>query len=143
MKFSRIKEVKYPTRGTDNSAGLDFYIPVSYDQVIHSNESALVPSGIKVNIPDGTMLQVCNKSGRATKGLIVGACIIDSDYQGELLFNVWNVSKNSISIQSGEKLVQLILVPILLPKLEEVNEDDLFNESTNRGAGGFGSTGLN
>jgi len=142
MKFSKTREVKTPTRGTENSAGLDFYIPVGYDQVINTNESVLIPTGIKANIPDGTMLQVCNKSGRACKGLIVGAEIVDSDYQGEMHMNVWNVSKKSITLSAGEKLVQMVLVPILLPTLQEVSEEELFNESTERGSGGFGSTGL-
>lgn len=143
MKFSKTKEVKTPTRGTFNSAGLDFYIPVGFSQVVHAGESALIPTGIKVNIPDGNMLQVCNKSGRACKGLLVGAEIVDSDYQGEMHMNVWNVSKASIILNAGEKLVQMILVPILLPVLKEVKEYELFNELTGRGLGGFGSTGLN
>lgn len=142
MKFSKTREVKTPIRGTYNSAGLDFYIPVGFSQVVHSGESALIPMGIKVNIPDGNMLQVCNKSGRAIKGLLVGAEIIDSDYQGEILINVWNVSDVSIHLNAGEKLAQLILIPILLPALIEVKIENLFLTSSERGDGGFGSTGL-
>jgi dUTP pyrophosphatase len=143
MKYTKIREVKTPNRGSYESAGLDFFIPKGLGIEVGAGNSELVPSGIKVNIPEGTMFQVCNKSGRAVKGLIVGACIIDSDYQGELMFNVWNISDNTIKIGEGEKLVQLVLVPILLPTLIEVKEEDLFSATTSRGDGGFGSTGVN
>ena len=123
MRYSKIREVRSPNRGTSNSAG--------------------IPSGIKVDIPNGTMLQVCNKSGIASKkGLLVGACIVDSDYQGEMHLNLWNVSNKAVTLASGTKLVQMILVPILLPELEEVLEGDLFVGETERGTGGFGSTGV-
>ena len=142
MKYSKTREVRSPNRGTPDSAGIDFYIPTDCDQKILSGESALVPSGIKVDIPHGTMLQVCNKSSIASKkGLIVGAHIVDSDYQGEIFINLWNISNKAVSLSSGTKLVQLILVPILLPQLEEVKEDELFKNETERGNGGFGSTG--
>ena len=143
MKYSKVREVKTPNRGTSDSAGIDFYIPVGEDVFIKPQEKALIPSGIKMDIPNGTMFQVMNKSGVAVKkGLIVGACVVDSDYQGEIMFNVWNVSKNAVALESGTKIVQMVLVPILFPTLEEVNEDDLFTNDSERGVGGFGSTGL-
>jgi|TARA_R110002050_G_scaffold14092_4_gene44751 dUTP pyrophosphatase len=143
MRYSKIREVRSPNRGTSNSAGIDFYIPTGFDQKILPGESIMIPSGIKVDIPNGTMLQVCNKSGIASKkGLLVGACIVDSDYQGEMHLNLWNVSNKAVTLASGTKLVQMILVPILLPELEEVLEGDLFVGETERGTGGFGSTGV-
>ncbi len=143
MKYSKVREVKTPNRGTSDSAGIDFYIPVGEDVFIKPQEKALIPSGIKMDIPNGTMFQVMNKSGVAVKkGLIVGACVVDSDYQGEIMFNVWNVSKNAVALESGTKIVQMVLVPILFPTLDEVNEDDLFTNDSERGVGGFGSTGL-
>jgi dUTP pyrophosphatase len=142
MKYSKVREVKSPNRGTKNSAGIDFYIPVGFDQKVLPGDSALIPTGIKIDIPDGTMLQVRNKSGIAAKhGLLVGACIIDSDYQGEMHINVWNVSNKAVILSAGTKIVQMILSPILLPELEEVIEEDLFIDETERGSGGFGSTG--
>ena len=143
MRYSKIREVRSPNRGTSNSAGIDFYIPTGFDQKILPGESIMIPSGIKVDIPNGTMLQVCNKSGIASKkGLLVGACIVDSDYQGEMHMNLWNVSNKAVVLSAGTKLVQMILIPILLPTLEEVNEDELFIDETERGTGGFGSTGI-
>lgn len=142
MKYSKVREVKSPNRGTKNSAGIDFYIPVGFDQKVLPGDSALIPTGIKIDIPDGTMLQVRNKSGISSKyGLLVGACIVDSDYQGEMHINVWNVSNKSVTLLAGNKIVQMILSPILLPELEEVIEEDLFIDETERGSGGFGSTG--
>ena len=143
MKYSKLREVKTPNRGTSESAGIDFYIPVGEDVLIKPQDKALIPSGIKMDIPNGTMFQVMNKSGVAVKkGLIVGACVVDSDYQGEIMFNVWNVSKNAVALESGAKIVQMVLVPILLPTLEEVDLDNLFTNDSERGSGGFGSTGL-
>ena len=142
MKYTKTKEVRSPNRGTPGSAGIDFYIPTGYDQKIDPGCSALVPTGIKVNIPNDTMLQVCNKSSIASKkGLLVGAEIIDFDYQGEIFINVWNVSNKTVSLSSGTKLAQLILVPILFPTLERVEESELFDEITVRGDGKLGSTG--
>tara|TARA_R110002167_G_scaffold350813_1_gene563173 strand:+ start:500 stop:931 length:432 start_codon:yes stop_codon:yes gene_type:complete len=143
MKYSKVREVRSPNRGTKDSAGIDFYIPTGFDQKVMPGESALIPSGIKVDIPNGTMLQVCNKSGIAAKhGLLVGACIIDSDYQGEMHINVWNVSNKVVTLQAGTKIVQMILMPILLSEVEEVALEDLFTNETERGIGGFGSTGI-
>jgi dUTP pyrophosphatase len=142
MKYSKVREVRTPNRGTEFSAGVDMYIPTGYDQKILPNQSALIPSGIKINIPNGTMLQVCNKSGIAVKkGLLVGAEIIDSDFQGEAFFNVWNVSDKAVSLSSGTKIVQVILVPILSQEWEEVPESKLFESLTQRGEGALGSTG--
>lgn len=142
MKYTKTKEVRSPNRGTPGSAGIDFYIPVGHDQKIDPGCSALVPTGIKVNIPDNTMLQVCNKSSIAVKkGLLVGAEIIDFDYQGEIFINVWNVSNLTVTLSSGSKLAQLILVPILFPVLERVEESKLYSEVTSRGDGALGSTG--
>ena len=144
MKYSKVREVKTPNRGTSDSAGIDFYIPVGEDVFIRPQDKALIPSGVKIDIPNGTMFQVMNKSGVAVKkGLIVGACVVDSDYQGEIMFNVWNVSKNAVTLESGTKIVQMVLVPILFPTLEEVSLDELFVSDSERGGGGFGSTGLN
>ena len=143
MNYSKVREVKSPNRGTSESAGLDFYIPVGEDVVILPQDKALIPSGIKMDIPNGTMFQVMNKSGIAVKkGLVVGACVVDSDYQGEIMFNVWNISDKAVSLQSGTKIVQMVLVPILFPILEEVGLERLFTNESSRGDGGFGSTGL-
>lgn len=149
MKIARIRDVKLPTRGTAASAGLDFYTPNNIPEIeLLPGEDALIPSGIKAKLPKGFALIAFNKSGVATKqGLQVGACVIDEDYQGEIHIHVTNVSDTKTTIKPGQKLVQMILVPVSYEGVEEVAEDELFTEAdvlkSERGEGGFGSTGLN
>lgn len=148
MKIARIKDVKMPTRGTSRSAGLDFYTPNNMLQTeLSPGEGANIPSGIKVRIPAGFALIVANKSGIAlNKGLQVGACIIDEDYQGEVHLHVVNISGSATVINPGEKLVQMLLVPVSYEDAEEVSPEELWAEPeiivSERGEGGFGSTGL-
>lgn len=145
MKILKVRDVKTPTRGTTGSAGLDFYVPNDFPgtHYLATSQSINIPSGIKVNIPEGYALIVMNKSGVALKkGLQVGACVIDEDYQGEIHIHVTNIGDGIAEIKPGEKLVQMLLIPIAYPGIEEVyKEEDLFETATQRGAGGFGSTG--
>lgn len=145
MNIAKVKDVKTPTRGTSGSAGLDFYVPegLEYNITLESGESTNIPSGIKANIPKGYALIAMNKSGVATKqGLQVGACVIDEDYQGEIHLHVVNISDSATTIQPGQKLVQMLLIPVLCEEVHEVPVSELFDEVTQRGDGGFGSTGL-
>ena len=151
MKFLKIRDVKTPQRGTSQSAGIDFFIPNDHPTnnlnkciFVQPGQSALIPSGIKAKVPQGYALVAMNKSGVATKkGLIVGACVVDEDYQGEIHLHVINASDKTVSLEPGEKLVQMLLISVFYDILEEVNsEEDLFEgEQTDRGQGGFGSTG--
>ena len=143
MKISRIRDVKLPARGTGRSAGIDFFVPNDFTPTsIGPGESLLIPSGIKANIPEGYMLTAFNKSGVATKeGLIQGAEVCDEDYQGEIHIHVINASTNQVTVEPGKKLIQFILVPVFYDSVEEVAVEDLFAEVTERGEGGFGSTG--
>lgn len=145
MNIAKVKDVKTPTRGTSGSAGLDFYVPNDrmYEITLEPGESTNIPSGIKANIPKGFALVAMNKSGVATKqGLQVGACVIDEDYQGEIHLHVVNVSDSATKIQPGQKLVQMLLIPVLYEEVHEVAESELFYEVSQRGVGGFGSTGI-
>ena len=142
MKIAKIRNVKTPNRGTSESAGIDFYVPEDYSQTIKPGESCLIPSGIKANVPSGFALVAFNKSGVAVKkNLYVGACVVDEDYQGEIHINLTNVGKRSVEISSGEKIIQFVLLPVNYDIIEEVEEKNLFETTTVRGAGGFGSTG--
>lgn len=145
MKILKIRDVKTPTRGTERSAGLDFYIPNDLPtKHILPGDHVNFPSGIKVKTPEGFTLIAMNKSGIALKGLQVGACVIDEDYQGEIHLNVRNISNYRVTVHPGEKLMQMLLVPVSYANVEEVNsEGELYPEGkTERGSGGFGSTGL-
>lgn len=145
MKIFKTRNVKTPTRGTKGSAGLDFYVPYDFPGT-HSLLPGMdvnIPSGIKLQVPHGYALIFKNKSGVALrKGLQVGACVIDEDYQGEVHLHVRNIGSESAWIEPGEKLVQGLLVPVLYEDVEEVrDEKELFPAATERGQGGFGSTG--
>ena len=144
MKISTIKDVKTPIRGTEKSAGIDFFVPNDFENfVVEPGNSACIPSGVKANVPNGFALIVFNKSGVALKrSLSVGACIVDEDYQGEIHLHVYNFGNKAETICAGEKLVQMILVPVFYDSIEEVCIEDLFCVNSQRGEGGFGSTGV-
>ena len=107
------------------------------------HQRILIPSGIHVNIPHNYALIVHNKSGVATKkGLDRLAEVVDEDYQGEIHLSVVNTSNDVVCINENEKLVQLILIPVLYADIKEVSTlEELYPTKTQRGTGGFGSTG--
>lgn len=144
LKFAKVRTVKSPQRGTDKSAGIDFFVPSTTKAIyLEPGQSALIPSGVHVRVPIGYALIAFNKSGVATKqGLHVGACVVDEDYQGEVHIHVTNTSNMGTRIEPDQKLVQFILIPVYYAEVEEVNGTDLYsNHSSERGTGGFGSTG--
>lgn len=144
MKIKKIRDVKTPSRGTPDSAGIDFYLPKDYIQdpkILQPGESVLIPSGIKANVPDGYGLVAMNKSGVSTKqGLIFGAQLVDPDYTGEIHIHLFNVSNKPQMILPEQKIVQFVLLPINFENVELV--DELPEKNTVRGDKGFGSTGL-
>ena len=161
MKYTKIREVKSPSRGTEQSAGIDFFVPVEWNSgeplSVEPGGRVLIPSGIKVNVPSGYALIAFNKSGITSKtGMVVGACVVDEDYQGEVHLSIINTNNSSemysddmyaidsgyVTITPGDKLVQFILVPVNYANPEEVSLEELYSEVSERGEGGFGSTGL-
>lgn len=169
VKLVKLRKVKTPTRGTSVSAGLDFYIPDDIDSnkikyfypitdepyyhyesnndiTIHPKESILIPSGIKVNVPHGYCLEFKNRSGLASKkSLIFGAHVVDEDYTGEIFFNIHNIGEYAVTLHPGDKIIQGVFHQVEYPLVEVVDtEEELFKDKeTERGAGGFGSTGSN
>ena len=143
INFSKIRDVKSPVRGHTNDAGIDMFVPESESIIeLKPGEQAIIPSGIKMNIPKGYALIAFNKSGIATKKqLIKGAEICDSGYEGEIHINVHNVGNIIQKINPGDKLIQFLLLPISGAIPTEVKEDELFTETSERGEGKFGSTG--
>lgn len=140
IKFQKLRDVKLPERGTSKSAGIDFFIPNDYRNVLLlPNNDVIIPSGIRAKIPEGYALIAFNKSGIAKKGLSIGACVVDEDYTGEIHLHVYNRSLNTIRIVPGQKLVQFILIPVCYTQIEE--KKDLAFGPTERGEGAFGSTG--
>ena len=145
MKFLKVRNVKTPSRGTSQSAGIDFFVPEDFKSTcIEPGQSILIPSGLKANIPDNLVFIAFNKSGVATKKhLIVGACVIDEDYQGEIHLHLINAGNLPMSIDPGDKILQCILMPVVYSPIEMVEtEEELWEgKLTERGEGGFGSTG--
>ena len=146
MKLSRIRDVKFPTRGTAGSAGIDFYVPNDYPLelcTVAPGDKFFIPSGIRANVPNGHALIAFNKSGVALKkGLAVGAAVVDSDYQGEIHLHLFNTTTAPVEISRGEKILQFLLVPINHCDIEEEDDNHLFSTKSSRGSGGFGSTGV-
>jgi len=150
------EEAKLPVREHSLDAGMDlFYCPDPYlgsNCVWEENNmkyfrippgvSCLVPTGLKANIPAGHMLEIKNKSGIAHKQkMIVGACVVDSGYTGEIFVNLHNIGGTTQHLRPGQKIAQAIMVPVVLCGVEEVYTDpSVYN--TTRSSGGFGSTGL-
>ena len=148
--FSKTRDVKDPQRGTSGSAGIDFFIPNDWNDgkefCMHPGDSVLIPSGIKVFMPEGYALIAFNKSGIASKKSIdVLACVIDNDYSGEVHINLINVGKFPRDLNPGMKITQFILLPVEFCSLMETDYDSLIKahemRSMERGSGGFGSTG--
>jgi dUTP pyrophosphatase len=147
MKFLKIRDVKDPSRGTSQSAGIDLYIPNDFkESTILPGQSILIPSGLKINVPENHAFIAFNKSGVATKkGLQVGACVIDEDYQGEVHIHLANIGDIGQVVKPGDKIIQCVLLPVVYESVEIVlNEEDLWEgKVTERGEGGFGSTDNN
>ena len=132
------KNAKAPIRGTDGSSGMDVFSPI--DVVIPPNGDVLIPLDIRFEIPFGWDLSVYNKSGISTKKkLIKGAELIDQDYRGTVHIHMFNLSSNTISINKGDKISQLVMREVWMGELEESFDISM---ETSRGSGGFGSTGV-
>lgn len=142
MNIQKLRNVKTPNRGTPESAGLDFFVPEDFEtKTLQPGESVLIPSGIRAQVPNGYALIAFNKSGVSVKqGLSVGACVVDEDYEGEIHLHMINTSNKEQTITTGQKLVQFVLIPVCNVDVHELKE--LPNRNTQRGTGGFGSTGL-
>ena len=133
-------KAQIPIYKTEGSSGMDLMALTEDKIVIKPNKSALVPTGLSVAIPDDTEIQIRPRSGLAAKSSISvlnTPGTIDSDYRGELKGILFNHGDKEFIINNGDRIAQMVLVPILKVQFEEVQ--DL--PETIRGSGGFGSTG--
>ena len=131
-----------PAYATEASAGMDLRAAIEVPMTLEPGDAALLPSGIAIHIADPNLCAVVlPRSGLGHRHGIVlgnGTGLIDADYQGPLLISVWNRGREAYLIQPGDRIAQLVLLPIARAALRVV---DTFEESA-RGAGGFGHTGL-
>jgi|TARA_Y100000310_G_scaffold139945_1_gene139303 dUTP pyrophosphatase len=143
---TRVK-VKDPQRANPSDAGLDvFYCPpVEEPVILQPGENKVLPTGLKFGIPHNYMLQVMNRSSMAAKkSLIVGAHCIDSGYDGEVFIDIHNIGREVQVVRPYDKIAQLVLVPVVSFRAQEVGDDILYKESITisaRGDGALGSTG--
>lgn len=142
MKILKTKDVKTPNRATAGSSGLDFFVPNNFETLhLLPGKSITIDSGIKAVIPDGYVGIFYNKSSIASKGLLVGACVVDQDYLGVIYINLWNISDTPIQINPGQKIVQMVLSKVPYIPVCEITEEEFNEYTTERGSGSFGSTG--
>ena len=131
-----------PTYATEHSAGLDLRAALDAPLTLQPGDTALIPSGLSIHIADPALCAVIlPRSGLGHKHGIVlgnGTGLIDADYQGPLMISTWNRGSAAYTIEPGDRIAQLVLLPIVRATLQVV---DTFDESA-RGAGGFGHTGV-
>lgn len=166
MKFFRVREnAIIPQRANPSDAGCDvFYCPnensefgdvkgnsyvgtfINHEIRIKPGQNAIIPTGLKFSIPHNFALMVCNRSSfGAKKSLVYGAHVIDSGYAGEVFIDLHNIGTETQVINSGDKIAQLVLVPVIsFQPLEAQKEEELYDiypiTISNRGAGALGST---
>lgn len=142
IKIKKIKEnATVPTRGSAYAAGYDLYACAESDILINPGETVKIGTGLCFQIPEGYFGGIFARSGLATKqGLRPPNCVgvIDSDYRGEVIVALHNDSSETRIVSPGDRIAQMIILPFLEVNFIQVNELD----STDRGCGGFGSTGI-
>ena len=150
LEYSKVRHnARTPDRANPSDAGLDlFYSPEEGNAAgmwLKPGNSAVLPTGLKFGIPHGYMLEVKNRSGNAAKKhLLVGACVVDSGYNGEVFVNLHNVGTEPQFIQAGMKIAQVVLLPVVHFRAVERTEGGLYDYPmtiSNRGDGALGSTG--
>jgi dUTP pyrophosphatase len=139
---SRIgKDIPLPGYATDGSAGMDLRACIDQPLVIQPGETHLIPTGLAIYIGDPSLAAVLlPRSGLGHKhGIVLGNLVglIDADYQGQLFVSCWNRGQDSFTIEIGERVAQIVFVPVVRAAFDVVEEFS----SSDRGAGGFGHTG--
>lgn len=133
--------IPLPEYATDGSAGLDLRACLQEAVTLNPGETLLIPTGMAIYIEDPSLAaMILPRSGLGHKhGVVLGNLVglIDSDYQGELMVSCWNRGDTAFTIEIGERLAQLILVPVVQAQFKQVEEFT----ATERGAGGFGHSG--
>ena len=134
-------EFPLPDYATDGSAGVDLRACVEDTTVIDPGQTILIPTGMAIHIGDPTLAAVLlPRSGLGHKhGIVLGNLVglIDSDYQGQVFVSCWNRGQQPFSVQPGERIAQMVLVPVVQARFEVVEDFD----SAARGDGGFGHSG--
>ncbi|MEI3254474.1 MAG: dUTP diphosphatase [Candidatus Gastranaerophilaceae bacterium] len=143
LKIQKLDEkVTVPCYQTEGAAGMDLCAFLNEPVTLKSLERKLIPTGLKMELPQGYEAQVRPRSGMSIKhGITLVNCVgtIDEDYRGELCVPVINLSTEEFTIQNGDRIAQMIISPVTKAEISVVTE----LSDTQRGEGGFGSTGKN
>ncbi|MEM7364073.1 MAG: dUTP diphosphatase [Pseudomonadota bacterium] len=134
-------EIELPTYATPGSAGLDLRACLTDDVILTPGATELIPTGIAIYLADPTLAaMILPRSGLGHKhGIVLGNLVglIDSDYQGELMVSVWNRGTERFTVTPGDRIAQLVIVPVVQARFNLVESF----ETSERGTGGFGSSG--
>jgi dUTP pyrophosphatase len=135
-------DIPLPSYSTPGSAGMDLRACLDKSLTLAPGDTSLIPTGIAIFVADpGYAAMILPRSGLGHKhGIVLGNLVglIDSDYQGELMISAWNRSTSAFTIEPGDRIAQLVVVPVQQIEFSVVSEFS----STDRGTGGFGSSGL-
>lgn len=138
MKVTLDKNAVMPTRAHDADAGLDLYAPKGMEVTnFVPGGSVIIDTGVHVQIPEGYCGLLVSKSGLNVKFGITSTGLIDSGYTGSICVKLYNHGQGIYAVRGGDKISQLVLMPVITPTLEVVDRLD----DTDRGDNGFGSTG--
>ena len=135
------KEVSLPKYETKGSSGMDLAANINTKIYIDPGKSVVIPTGLALSIPKGYEVQIRPRSGLAAKkniSVLNTPGTIDADYRGEIKVILVNLGKDSFEVENGLRIAQMVVCPVVQAQLEEIN--DL--SETERGDGGFGSTGI-
>ncbi len=135
------RDIPLPAYATEGSAGLDLRACLDQALTLEPGQTELIPTGLAIHIADpGLCAMILPRSGLGHKhGIVLGNLVglIDSDYQGQLFVSCWNRGQTDFTVEIGERIAQMVLVPVVQADFEVVSEFD----ASSRGEGGFGSTG--
>lgn len=145
LKFKKLAHFKgeLPSYATFGSSGLDVRACIEQPIILAPMERMMIPTGLSMEVPRGYEIQVRPRSGLAAKkglSLVNTPGTIDADYRGEVKVIAINLGQEAITINDQERIAQLVVCPVIMADIEEVTDEDL--SETERGAGGFGSTGV-
>jgi dUTP pyrophosphatase len=151
LQYHMLRGAEYPPlRANPSDAGLDLrWTPTEQAETLLSvapGESALVPTGCIFAIPHGYMLEIKNKSGVAhQRQLLVGGCVVDSGYEGEVFVNLHNIGSEVQYLEPGDKIAQAIVIPVVHARFVASDTPDIYEwypiTISTRGSGALGSTG--
>ena len=135
MRIKLDEGAKMPTRAHPTDAGMDLYARET--QIVPAREYAIFDTGVHIELPEGTVGMLKSKSGLNVRYGIVSEGVIDVGYTGSIVAKLYNHSGRDYKVNAGDKITQLVIMPIITPELEVVDE----LEATDRGDNGFGSSG--